>query len=558
MNGNTSEQSTVGSDGATPWWHGAVGYEIYVRSFADSNGDGVGDLAGVTSRLDYLSWLGVDAVWLTPFYPSPGHDHGYDVSDYCAVSPRHGTLEDFDTLVREAHRRGLRVMVDIVPNHTSIEHEWFARARRDRDGPDRDRYLWADPAPDGGPPNNWLSHFGGPAWTLDEASGQYWCHLFLPEQPDLNWRNPAVRDDFDSILRWWMDRGVDGFRVDVAHGLLKDAAVRDNPQIAAIVPDMDPFEAFDAFEHLHDMDQSENIEIFRRWSHLCAPQQVMLLGEVNASWPNRMSRYVVPGTLDRAFFLRTAILDWAPGVLLPMARAMHDAAPQEISWVLSNHDRSRVASRFGGGETGLRRSLAVTTLFMALGGTPFLYQGEELGLCDGVLRRGPYDPVSVRNSRAASGRDGCRTPMPWDSSAHNGFSAGEPWIDAEPRQPEQTVTGQQADGNSPLHRYRSLLATRRRHPDLWQAPLKWIETGEPLVAALRRGSMAVVANLADRRTSVRLGSPGWRAVFASRDGCRLDSPGHDAVSVPGESTVVLASDHRQPEEKQPWQKAGPP
>ena len=236
MKGNTSEQSTVGSDGATPWWHGAVGYEIYVRSFADSNGDGVGDLAGITSRLDYLSWLGVDAVWLTPFYPSPGHDHGYDVSDYCAVSPHHGTLEDFDALVSEAHRRGLRVMVDIVPNHTSIEHEWFARARHDRDGPDRDRYLWADPAPDGGPPNNWLSHFGGPAWTLDEASGQYWCHLFLPEQPDLNWRNPAVRDDFDSILRWWMDRGVDGFRVDVAHGLLKDAAVRDNPQIAPIVP----------------------------------------------------------------------------------------------------------------------------------------------------------------------------------------------------------------------------------------------------------------------------------------------------------------------------------
>ena len=455
MKGDTSEQSTAGSDGATPWWHGAVGYEIYVRSFADSNGDGVGDLAGVTSRLDYLSWLGVDAVWLTPFYPSPGHDHGYDVSDYYAVSPHHGTLEDFDALVREAHRRGLRVMVDIVPNHTSIEHEWFARARRDRDGPDRDRYLWADPAPDGGPPNNWRSHFGGPAWTLDEESGQYWCHLFLPEQPD------------------------------------------------------------------------------------------------------RMSRYVAPGALDRAFFLRTAILDWAPEVLLPMVRAMHDAAPQGISWVLSNHDRSRVASRFGGGETGVRRSLAVTTLFMALGGTPFLYQGEELGLFDGVLRRGPYDPVSVRNSRAASGRDGCRTAMPWDSNAHNGFSANEPWIDAEPRPPEQTVGGQLADSDAPLHRYRSLLATRRRHPDLWQAPLNWIETGEPLVAALRRGSMAVVANLADRRTSVRLGSPGWQAVFASREGSRLDSPACDAVSVPAESTVVLVSHHRQPEEKQPWRRAGP-
>ena len=544
MKGSTSEQGTNGRDGADPWWRGAVGYEIYVRSFADSNGDGLGDLAGITSRLDYLSWLGVDAVWLTPFYPSPGHDHGYDVSGYCAVSPRHGTLQDFDVLVSEAHRRGLRVIVDIVPNHTSIEHEWFTRARRHPDGPDRDRYLWADPAPDGGPPNNWRSHFGGPAWTFDEASGQYWCHLFLPEQPDLNWRNPAVRDDFDSILRWWMDRGVDGFRVDVAHGLIKDAQRRDNPQIAPIAEDMDPFDAFDAFEHRYDMDQSENVDIFRRWNQICAPRQVMLLGEVNAPRPARMSRYVAPGALDQAFFLRAAHTDWVPEALLAMVRAMHDAAPHGISWVLSNHDRSRPASRFGGGEAGVRRSLAVSVLLMAMGGTPFLYQGEELGLCDGVLRTGPHDPVSVRNSGATHGRDGCRTPMPWDSSAYNGFSTSDPWIDAEPRPPEQTVDGQRADPDATVHRYRSLLAMRRQHPDLWRAPLEWIETHNPRVAALRRGSIAVVANLADHRTSVRLGSPGWQPVFASQQGSRLDSPAHDAVSVPTESTVVLVRAHR--------------
>ena len=544
MKGSTSEQGTNGRDGADPWWRGAVGYEIYVRSFADSNGDGLGDLAGITSRLDYLSWLGVDAVWLTPFYPSPGHDHGYDVSGYCAVSPRHGTLQDFDVLVSEAHRRDLRVIVDIVPNHTSIEHEWFTRARRHPDGPDRDRYLWADPAPDGGPPNNWRSHFGGPAWTLDEASGQYWCHLFLPEQPDLNWRNPAVRDDFDSILRWWMDRGVDGFRVDVAHGLIKDAQLRDNPQIAPIAEDMDPFDAFDAFEHRYDMDQSENVDIFRRWNQICAPRQVMLLGEVNAPRPARMSRYVAPGALDQAFFLRAAHTDWVPEALLAMVRAMHDAAPHGISWVLSNHDRSRPASRFGGGEAGVRRSLAVSVLLMAMGGTPFLYQGEELGLCDGALRTGPHDPVSVRNSGATRGRDGCRTPMPWDSSTHNGFSTSDPWIDAEPRPPEQTVDGQRADPDAAVHRYRSLLAMRRQHPDLWRAPLEWIETHTPRVAALRRGSIAVVANLADHRTSVRLGSPGWQPVFASQQGSRLDSPAHDAVSVPTESTVVLVRAHR--------------
>ncbi len=556
MKVKASEQSAAGSGRGTPWWRGAVGYEIYVRSFADSNGDGIGDLAGITHRLDYLSWLGVDVLWLTPFYPSPGHDHGYDVSDYCAVSPHHGRLEDFDTLVTEAHRRGLRVMVDIAPNHTSIEHEWFACARRDPLGPDRNRYLWTDPAPDGGPPNNWRSHFGGPAWTLDEASGQYWCHLFLPEQPDLNWRNPAVRNDFDSILRWWIDRGIDGFRVDVAHGLVKDAALRDNPQIAPIVPNMDPIDAFDAFQHRYDMDQAENIEIFRRWRKICAPHEVMLLGEVNAPWPDRMSRYVSPGALDQAFFLQTTVGGWAPEVFLPIVRTVHDTAPQGVSWVLSSHDRSRVASRFGNGEAGVRRSLAVTTLFMALGGTPFLYQGEELGLCDGVLRNGPYDPMALRNPGTTNSRDTCRTVMPWDSSAHNGFSSSEPWIDAEPRPPEQTVAGQQADRDAPLHRYRSLLAMRRHHPDLWQVPLEWIETPDPRVAALRRGSVAVVANLTDRRTSVRLGSPGWQPVFASLEGSRLDRPAHDAISVPAESTVVLARDHRRAEENQLWRRAG--
>ena len=535
-----------GTDTTEPWWHGAVGYEIYVRSFADSDGDGLGDLAGITGRLDYLSWLGVDALWLTPFYPSPGHDHGYDVSDYCAVSPRHGTLEDFDVLVSEAHRRGLRVMVDIVPNHTSIEHPWFVRARGNPGGPERDLYLWADPAPGGEPPNNWRSHFGGPAWTLDEASGQYWCHLFLPEQPDLNWRNPAVRDEFDSILRWWTDRGVDGFRVDVAHGLVKDSELRDNPQIAPLTDGMDPFDAFDAFEHRYDMDQSENVEIFRRWNQVCAPRQAMLLGEVNAPWPDRTARYVDAGALDQAFFLKAAFLGWEPETLLTMVRIMHDAAPNGVSWVLSNHDRSRPVSRFGGGEAGVRRSLAVSTLFMALGGTPFLYQGEELALPDGVLRADLHDPVSVRNAGATSGRDGCRTPMPWDSSAHNGFSINDPWIDAEPRRPEETVAGQQDDPDAPVHRYRSLLAVRRQHPDMWRAPLEWIETSDPRAAALRRGTVAVVANLSGHRIGVDLGPPGWQPVFASQQGSDTDTPAHHAVSVPAETTVVLARSHAAP------------
>ena len=520
------------SEQVEPWWRGAVGYEVYVRSFADSDGDGVGDLLGIAGKLDYLEWLGVDVVWITPFYPSPGHDHGYDVSDYCGVSPRHGTLADFDTMVAEAHDRGLRVMVDIVPNHTSIEHPWFVSARCDPSGPDRDRYIWADPAPGGGLPNNWLSHFGGPAWTLDEASGQYWCHLFLPEQPDLNWRNPAVRDDFDSILRWWMERGVDGFRFDVAHGMVKDEQLRDNPQIAPLKDDMHPFEAFAAFEHRHDLDQLSNTEIFERWKRVCGPDQVLLLGEANAPWPDGMARYVAPGALDQAFFLRTAIMGWSPELLVQMVRSMHDAAPEGVSWVLSNHDRPRPVTRFGGGEAGLRRSLAMSVLLMALGGTPFIYQGEELGLPDGVLRGGSHDPVEIR--------DGCRTPMPWGSGACNGFSAGTPWIDSEPRPDEQTVAGQRRDPDAPLHRYRSLLAARKQHPDMWRAPLRWLDSADPQVIALRRGGVAVVANLSPAGTVFQLDSGGWQIVYQSRDACSIIPAGAgDVLSIPAETAAVL-------------------
>ena len=524
-----------------PWWEGAVGYQIYVRSFADSTGDGMGDLRGIAERLDYLDWLGIDAVWLTPFYPSPGHDHGYDVADYCDVAPRHGSLADFDRLVERAHGLGLKVVVDLVPNHTSIEHEWFAEARRGRRNPFRDRYLWADPAPDGGPPNNWVSHFGGPAWTLDEATGQYWCHLFLPEQPDLNWRNEQVRESFDEVLRWWIERGVDGFRVDVAHGLMKDARLRDNPQIAPVGAGMDPFDAFDCFEHRHDMDQPANTDLFRRWHRICGPHEVMLLGEVNVPWPDRMSQYVAAGVLDRAFFLPTAWLGWAPEDLLQMVRTMHDAAPQGISWVQSNHDRSRVAGRYGGGEAGVRRALAVTTLFMALGGTPFLYQGEELGLCDGVLLGDPHDPVAARNRGARNGRDGCRTPMPWAAGDQNGFSSRRPWIEAAPRPLAHTVQGQRADLAAPVHCYRSLLAARRRHPDLWQAPLKWLDAPGPATAALQRGSVAVVANLGRRRAEFELPPGRWTEAFASTTGSEVR--GHRADVGPECALVLVGSGH---------------
>lgn len=537
----------VSGRGSVPWWEGAVGYQIYVRSFQDSTADGMGDLRGIAERLDYLTWLGVDAIWLTPFYPTSSRDHGYDVREYCAVSPQHGTLGDFDRLVERAHSLGLRVILDLVPNHTSIDHEWFIRAREGRRSPYRDRYLWADPAPGGGPPNNWRSHFGGPAWTLDETSGQYWCHLFLPEQPDLNWRNEEVRGSFDAILRWWVDRGVDGFRIDVASGLVKDARLRDNPQLAPVKPNMDPLEAFAAFDHRYDMDRPETLDVFRRWQEVCEPNEVLLLGEVGLSAPERVARYVAPGVLDRAFFLPPSQTDWSPTQIVAMLRSMHAAATDSVAWVSSNHDRMRVAQRFGGGSAGQRRSLAVTTLMMALGGMPFLFQGEELGLGDGVVRKGGrQDPFSLRNPGSVNGRDGCRTPMPWDGTAHNGFSSARPWIDAERRPLEETVSGQLSNPDAPLHRYRQLLAVRRSHPDLWQKPARWVDTEDPSVGVVVRGSAAVVANLADRRASVRLGSPGWHPVFGSNRSVSLDTPAGEAISVPAESTVVLARGHQRP------------
>ena len=525
---------------ATGWWNGAVGYEIYVRSFADSNGDGVGDLEGIRRRLDYLKWLGVDVIWITPFYPTPSHDHGYDVREYCDVSAMHGNIADFDVLVEQAHDLGLRVIIDIVPNHSSIEHEWFKQARSGRGHPGRDRYVWADPAPGGGPPNNWRSHFGGPAWTLDEASGQYWCHLFLPEQPDLNWRNAEVKLEFERILRWWLDRGVDGFRIDVAHSLVKDRQLRDNPQIRSFAQNGDPFDAFGAFEHRHDLHQPETLDIFRRWRRICASRGAVLVGEVSVESPERMAQYVAPGVLDRAFFLTPAWTGWVPAELLQMARSMHEAVPDEVAWVLSNHDQQRAAGRFGGGETGTERALAVTVLFMSLGGMPFLYQGEELGLSDGVVS-GAYDPVAARNAGAARGRDGCRTPMPWDSTANNGFTDGVPWIDSRARPLAETVEGQLADPGAPVHHYRELLSIRRRHNDLWQASATWLDTGDPLVALIRRGSVAIVANLSDRPATVTLPEPGFEPVFSSRRGDEPVRVSQQAVSVAAETSVILAA-----------------
>ncbi|MCP5025626.1 MAG: DUF3459 domain-containing protein [Actinomycetia bacterium] len=528
------------------WWTGAVGYEIYIRSFADASGDGIGDLQGVNDHLEHLAWLGVDALWLTPFYPSPGADHGYDVSDYCDVNPIHGSIDDFDRLINRAHELGVRVIVDVVPNHTSDHHPWFLDASSGPDSPVRDYYIWRDPAPDGGPPNNWVSHFGGSAWTFDQASGQYYCHLFLPEQPDLNWAHPAVADEFDRILRFWCERGVDGFRIDVAHGLVKDPALRDNPQIHELHDEMGARAAFDAFEHVHDMDQDGNVAIYQGWNELVAPYGAVLLGEIGTEDQGRVARYGADGkALHQLHFLTTTIIGWDPAAWREAITGLQPMAPSGVSWVLSCHDRPRAASRFGGGELGAERALAMTTFTMILGGMPFIYQGEELGLPDGELGQGSLaDPLAVRNTGTADeGRDGCRTVMPWSTGPANGFSpTGQTWLDSVDRPASLTVSGQHSIEHSTLHRYRDLFSVRHRHPALWADSLTWLDSTDTVLAARRAGAIAAV-NMSDRPQTLSLPEGLWAIRFQSHLGTSTDSPqdptASGSIEIPPESGVIL-------------------
>ena len=501
-------------DPARPWWRGAVGYEVYIRSFADSDGDGLGDLAGLRARLPHLADLGVDVVWTTPFYPTPDADHGYDVADYVDVDPRFGTVADVRGLVADCHARGLRLLVDLVPNHTSDRHAWFRSALQGRDAPHRDFYTWADPGPGGGPPNGWVSRFGGPAWTYHPPSGQWYLHLFLPEQPDLNWRNPAVRDAFDDVLRFWCDVGVDGFRIDVAHGLLKDPELRDNP-LRGVPPSADagPSDVWNAYDHVHDEDQPELLEVYRRWHALVAPYGALLLGEVYLLDPERLRRYVAGGDgLHLAFCFPALKARWDAADIRARLGAVLDATAGALAWPLSSHDDPYAATRFGGGARGAERALAYFALLCALPGVPFLYQGDELGLDDAVLDRAE-DPVAVRNPGAA-GRDGRRAPYPWSPGPHLGFTTGEPWLPlGRNRDDRSTAAAQRGVPTSVLERVRSLLALRRTLPDLRDGEVgaTWVDGPADLVV-VARGAVLVALNCGDRRLRVPLPAGAWRLV----------------------------------------------
>ncbi len=401
------------------WWQRGIVYQVYPRSFMDSDGDGVGDLPGILSRLDYLRWLGVDALWLSPIFPSPMKDFGYDVSDYTAVDPVFGTLADFDRLVEAAHARGLKLILDFVPNHTSDEHPWFKESRASRHHPKRDWYLWRDK------PNNWLSCFGGSAWQLDAATGQYYYHAFLPEQPDLNWRNPEVVEAMLGVLRFWLERGVDGFRVDVLWHLIKDEHFGDNPPNAAWCEGMDPYQAL---VPVQTSDRPEVHDIVRKMrAVLDAYEERVLIGEIYLPMERLVQYYGMDlrgAHLPFNFQLLSA--PWDAGHLARLIAEYERLLPAGAwpNWVLGNHDRPRIASRVGPAQARVAAILLLT-----LRGTPTLYYGDEIGMHDVPIAPGEVqDPFERRVPGLGLGRDPVRTPMQWSAAPNAGFTRGRPWL----------------------------------------------------------------------------------------------------------------------------------
>ncbi len=474
--------------GASPWWRGAVIYQVYIRSFADGNGDGQGDFAGLISKLGYLAGLGVDALWLSPIHPSPNRDWGYDVSDYEGVHPDYGTDADFEALLAEAHRLGLKVMLDEVLAHTSDEHRWFRDSLK---GDDKaDWYVWADPRPDGTVPNNWLSAFAGPAWAYQPARRQYYHHKFLRQQPKLNWREPAARAAALAVLDRWLARGVDGFRLDVANAYLHDAKLTDNPPV--------PMEARTAHHwahapnlqfHFHDSNLEENIEALdeiRRTVDVYPDRFVM--GEFSEE-AARCGCYAAPdaGLHSGYSFPLLEARTLGPGFIREHY-AMLSAHPDHWpSVAFSNHDVMRTVSRFGGKEPAPELASLMLALLLSLRGTALLYQGEELGLPQASIRRDQLkDPVGDLYYPYIYGRDGCRTPMPWDADADNlGFTTGEPWLPMAEAHRELAVSHQLQQPASTLNFARRFLAARKACAALRFGEIDFIDTQEPVLAFIR-------------------------------------------------------------------------
>ncbi len=477
------------------WWKTAVIYQVYPRSFQDSDGDGIGDLRGIRARLGHLVALGVDALWISPIYPSPMADFGYDVADYTDIDPRFGTLADFDALLADAHASGLKLLLDFVPNHSSDRHPWFVESRSSRTNPKRDWYIWRDAAAGGGPPNNWISDFGGPAWAWDEATGQYYGHAFLKEQPDLNWRNPGLRAAMLDAMRFWLDRGVDGFRIDVLWHIVKHAGFPDNPA------NPDWRERLGEMHRVLQTRSTDQPEVHAIAAEMRAiadayPGDRLLIGEIYLPYERLMAYYGSPQVpeVQLPFNFELIAADWNAPTIRRLIADYEAALPPGgwPNWVLGNHDRQRIAARVGEAQARVAAMLLLT-----LRGVPTIYYGDELGLSDvAIPPTRVRDPRELREPGLGLGRDPVRTPMPWDASRHAGFTGGAPWLPLNADWRARNVAAQAADPDSMLTLYRHLLALRRAHPALALGEIGLLETeGDVLAYERRLGKERIVVAL---------------------------------------------------------------
>ena len=511
---STALQQLPATGSANPWWRGATIYQIYPRSFLDTNGDGVGDLPGIVERLDYVASLGVDAIWVSPFFKSPMADFGYDIADYRAVDPVFGTLADFDRLIGRAHDLGLKVIIDQVLSHTSDQHAWFHESRQSRDNPKADWYVWADARDDGTPPNNWLSIFGGVAWTWEPRRGQYYLHNFLKQQPDLNFHNPAVRRAALDNLRFWLARGVDGLRLDAINFCFHDAQLRDNPARPKHARRANGFSADNPYGfqwHRFNNTQPQMLPFLEEVRALLDGYPgVVALGEISSDDSTAtVAEYTQPGRLHMAYSFELLSNDSSPQHIRATVEKLRKRAPASWPcWTISNHDVERVVSRWGWTGYPPHAATQLSALLCALRGSVCVFQGEELGLAEAEL---PFeslrDPYGIAFWPAFKGRDGCRTPMPWNSTERGGFSSGEPWLPVPPQHRALSVAAQEGDPASALQGFRRLLAWRRQQPILIGGDIEFLVATESLLVFKRfDGHEAILAafNLSDAAESIAL------------------------------------------------------
>jgi alpha-glucosidase len=525
----------------TRWWQRAVIYQVYPRSFQDSNDDGIGDLAGVTCRLPYLKELGVDAIWLSPIFPSPMRDFGYDISAYTDIDPIFGTLSDFDTLIAAAHGLKLKVLLDLVPNHTSDQHPWFVESRSSRDNPKRHWYLWRDPAPDGGPPNNWLSQFGGSAWELDQQTGQYYYHAFLREQPDLNWRNPDVRVAMHDVMRFWLARGVDGFRVDVIWHLLKDEQLRDNP-INLNWTTGQP--ATEQFLPIHTTDLPEVHDVIAGLRSVVDEFDArVLIGEIYLPFERLVAYYGRDlGGVHLPFNFALLRAPWQARTIAQLIDDYELLLPAGgwPNWVLGNHDCARIATRVGPDQ-----SRVAAMLLLTLRGTPTIYYGDELGMIQvSVPTERMSDPLERNMPGFGLGRDGARTPMQWDGAVFGGFSRHEPWLPLADDFSIRNVFDQAQSQDSMLNLYRRLISLRFRTPALVIGSYRRVSVeGEMLVFVRQhtRESVLVALNFGSSAATVNVGQKGRLGrILLSSGGSRDGEPVGGRLELHGNEGLVIA------------------